>query len=155
MSEQKEMTFIYDWILNLLCSTLMPFSLSLLDIACRTETFKISKESSSIDFSYIVQCLKSIVLNIELIRMNILMLDTRNVEQTKNVCMYTWRIYSSRYLDTLLYKVELELNKHWKNAGLYTLATKDWEMWELLLGANWQVRVNRITIAWETVTWEN
>ena len=74
-------------------------------------------------------------------------------ETNEDVRMYTWRIYSSRDLDTLLYK--LELNKHWKNAGLYTLATKDWEMWELLLGANRQVRVNRITIAWETVTWEN
>ena len=29
------------------------------------------------------------VLNIGLIRMNILMLDTRNVEQTKDVHMYT------------------------------------------------------------------
>ena len=29
------------------------------------------------------------VLNIGLIRMNILMLDTRNVEQTKDVRMYT------------------------------------------------------------------
>ena len=77
----------------------------------------------------------------------------RNVEQTKDVRMYIWRIYSSRDLDTLLHKVEL--NKHWKNAALYTLATKDWEMWELLLGANWQVRVNRITIAWGTVTSEN
>ena len=48
-----------------------------------------------------------------------------------------------------------ELNKHWKNAALYTLATKEWEMWELLLGVNWQVRTDRITIAWETVTWEN
>ena len=57
--------------------------------------------------------------------MNILMLDTHNVEQTKDVRMYTWRIYSSRYLDTLLHKVEVELNKHWKNAGLYTLATKE------------------------------
>ena len=54
---------------------------------------------------------------------------------------------------TLLYMDEV--NKHWKNAGLYTLATKEWEMWELLLGVNWQVRINRITIAWETVTWEN
>ena len=35
------------------------------------------------------------------------MLDTRNVEQTKDVCMYTCRIYSSRDLDTLLHKVEL------------------------------------------------
>ena len=45
--------------------------------------------------------------------------------------------------------------EHWKYTGFYTLATKDWEMWELLLGANWQVRVIRITIAWETVTSEN
>ena len=39
--------------------------------------------------------------------MYILMLDTRNVEQMKDVCMYTCRIYSSRDLDTLLHKVEL------------------------------------------------
>ena len=32
---------------------------------------------------------------------------------------------------TLLYMDEL--NEHWKNAGLYTLATKEWDMWELLL----------------------
>ena len=48
------------------------------------------------------------------IRMNILMLDTRNVEQTKDVRMYTRRIYSSRYLDTLLHKVEVELKMHGK-----------------------------------------
>ena len=77
-------------------------------------------------------------------------------EWNKCGCTYVhWRIYSSRYLDTSLYKVELELNMHWKNAGLYTLATKDWVMWELLLGANWQVRINRITMPWETVTWVN
>ena len=34
---------------------------------------------------------------------------------------------------TLLYMDEVELNKHWKNAGLYTLATKEWDMWKLLL----------------------
>ena len=39
--------------------------------------------------------------------------------------MYTCSIYSSRYLDTLESSMELELNMHWKNAGLYTLATKD------------------------------
>ena len=39
-----------------------------------------------------------------------ILMDTRNVEQTKDVRMYTCRIYSSRDLDTLLYKVELELN---------------------------------------------
>ena len=36
------------------------------------------------------------------------MLDTRNVEQTKDVHMYTLRIYSSRYLDTLLHKIEVK-----------------------------------------------
>ena len=46
-------------------------------------------------------------------------------ETNTDVRMYTCRIYSSRDLDTLLHKVELELNMHWKNAGLYTLATKD------------------------------
>ena len=48
-------------------------------------------------------------------------------ETNTDVRMYTCRIYSSRDLDTLLHKVELELglNKHWKNAALYTLATKD------------------------------
>ena len=51
------------------------------------------------------------------------MLDTRNVEQTKNVCMYTCRIYSSRDLDTLLHKVEHD--QIGKNAILYTLATED------------------------------
>ena len=56
------------------------------------------------------------------------------------------------YMDEVMNEVSEE---HWKNTGLYTLATKDWEMWELLLGANWQVRINRITIAWETVTSEN
>ena len=68
------------------------------------------------------------MLNIGIgIRMNILMLDTRNVEQTKNVRMYTCRIYSSRDLDTLLHKVEDEILNGWigKNAILYTLATKD------------------------------
>ena len=49
----------------------------------------------------------SFLLNIGSIRMNILMLGTRNVEQTKDVRMYTCRIYSSRDLDTLLHKVEL------------------------------------------------
>ena len=46
-------------------------------------------------------------------------------ETNTDVHMYTCRIYSSRDLDTLLHKVELELNMHWKNAGLYTLTTKD------------------------------
>ena len=48
-------------------------------------------------------------------------------ETNTDVRMYTCRIYSSRYLDTLESSMEheLELNMHWKNAGLYTLTTKD------------------------------
>ena len=63
------------------------------------------------------------MLNIGLIRMNILVLEVVSNETNMYVRMYTCRIYSSRDLDTLLYKVEL--NRHWKNAGLYTLTTKD------------------------------
>ena len=44
-------------------------------------------------------------------------------ETNTDVCMYIGRIYSSRYLDTLLYK--LELNVHWIYTGLYTNATID------------------------------
>ena len=44
-------------------------------------------------------------------------------ETNTDVCMYTSRIYSSRYLDTLLYKVEL--NVHWNYTGLYTNVTID------------------------------
>ena len=43
--------------------------------------------------------------------MNILISNAgRNVEQTKDVHMYTCRNYASRDLDTLLHKVEYELN---------------------------------------------
>ena len=86
--------------------------------------------------------------------MNILMLDTRNVEQTKDVRMYTWRIYSSRYLDTLLHKVEDEYRSEdaWKNTGLYTLAIKGMRNVRIALDKG---LFNRITIAWETVTSEN
>ena len=45
----------------------------------------------------------------------------RNVEQTKDVRMYIEEFILVE--DTLLHKVEL--NMHWKNAGLYTLATKE------------------------------
>ena len=57
--------------------------------------------------------------------MYILMLDTRNVEQMKDVRMYTCRIYSSRDLDTLLYKVEL--NNIGKYTGFYAIATMEEE----------------------------
>ena len=57
------------------------------------------------------------VLNIGLIRMYILILDTRNVEQTKDVRMYICSIYSSRDLDTLLHKVEVEVEVEVNNIG--------------------------------------
>ena len=46
-------------------------------------------------------------------------------ETNEDVRMYICRIYSSRDLDTLLHKVELELNMNGKDAILYTLATED------------------------------
>ena len=66
------------------------------------------------------------------------MLDTRNVEQTKDVRMYTWRIYSSRpgYIAAQSWSEDA-----WKNVGLYTLATKDWEMWELLLTGDYSIEL--------------
>ena len=40
----------------------------------------------------------------------------------------------SGYIAVLFTKLDWTgLNEHWKNAGLYTLATKEWDMWELLL----------------------
>ena len=63
------------------------------------------------------------LLNVGSIRIYILTIGVVSNETNTYVRMYTWRIYSSRDLDTLLHK--LELNKHWKNAALYTLATKD------------------------------
>ena len=70
------------------------------------------------------------MLNIGSIRIYILMTGVVSNETNTYVRMYICRIYSNRDLDTLLHKVEvfeleLELNKHWKNAALYTLATKD------------------------------
>ena len=47
------------------------------------------------------------------------------MKQTKMYVCTLKNIYSSRYLDTLLHKVELELNNIGRNTGLYTLATKD------------------------------
>ena len=79
--------------------------------------------------------------------MNILMLDTRNVEQTKDVRMYTWRIYSSRpgYIAAQSWRSE----DAWKNVGLYTLAIKGMRNVRIALDKG---LFNRITIAWETVT---
>ena len=47
-------------------------------------------------------------------------------------------------LDTLLHKVEVELNKHWKNTGLYTLAIKGMRNVRIALDKG---LFNRITIA--------
>ena len=44
--------------------------------------------NNTMHFFLISGCYYQSVLNIGLIRMNILMLDTRNVEQTKDVHMY-------------------------------------------------------------------
>ena len=87
------------------------------------------------------------------IRMNILILDTRNVEQTKDVRMYIEEFILVEIWIHCCTKLNWMMNG--KNAILYTLATEDWEMWELLLEVNWQMRVNRITIAWEPVNYEN
>ena len=51
------------------------------------------------------------------------MLDTRNVEQTKDVRMYIEEFILVD-LDTL--ELNIEGEDAWKNTGLYTLATKDW-----------------------------
>ena len=77
------------------------------------------------------------------------MLDTRNVEQTKDVRMYTWRIYSSRpgYI-----AAQSWTEYHWKYTGLYTLAIKGMRNVRIALDKG---LFNRITIAWETVTSEN
>ena len=55
--------------------------------------------------------------------MYILMLDTRNVEQTKYVLCTLKNIYSSRCSHIAVHGTGL--NEPWKNAGLYTLATKE------------------------------
>ena len=75
------------------------------------------------------------------------------MKKNMDVRMYTWRIYSSRYLDTLLYK--LELNMHWKCCSLYTLATIEEKGWDCSQMYNWHSVMNRITMKWEPVTYEN
>ena len=81
-----------------------------------------------------------------------------NVEQTKDVRMYTWRIYSSRYLDTLLYmdEVSMELNCIGICSSLYTIATIEEKGWDCSQMYNWHCRVNRIRMKWEPVNlWAN
>ena len=78
---------------------------------------------------------------------------TRNVEQTKMYVCTLKNIYSSRYLDALLYK--LELNMHWKCCSLYTLATIEEKEWDCSQMYNWHCRLNRITMKWEPVNYEN
>ena len=54
--------------------------------------------------------------------MNILMLDTRNVEQTKNVRMYTEEFILVEIWIHCCTKLKMKIGK---NAILYTLATED------------------------------
>ena len=65
-----------------------------------------------------------LLLNIGSIRIYILTTGVVSNETNTYVRMYIEEFYSSRDLDTL--ELNIELNKHWKNAALYTLATKDW-----------------------------
>ena len=69
------------------------------------------------------------LVNVELlvnkpsIRMYILMLDTRNEEQTNDVRMY---IEEFILVDIWIHCcTKLELNMHWKCSSLYTLTTKE------------------------------
>ena len=70
-------------------------------------------------------------------------------ETNTDVRMYTWRIYSSRYLDTLLYKLEVKM--HAICSSLYTNATIEEKGWDCSQMYNWHCRVNRITMKWEHV----
>ena len=47
---------------------------------------------------------------------------TRKVEQTK---MYVCTLEEFILVDVVTFLYMDEVNKHWKNAGLYTLATKE------------------------------
>ena len=77
---------------------------------------------------------------------------TRKVEQTK---MYICTLEEFILVDvvTLLYK--LELNMHWKCCSLYTIATIEEKGWDCSQMYNWHCRLNRITMKWESVTYEN
>ena len=83
-------------------------------------------------------CTTMLLLNIGSIRIYILTTGVVSNETNTYVRMYIWRIYSSRYLDTLLHKLKW---RTLENAGLYTLATKDWEMWELLLTGDYSIEL--------------
>ena len=54
--------------------------------------------------------------------MYILMLEVVSNDTNTDVCMY---IEEFILVDVVALLYKLELNMHWKNAGLYTLATKD------------------------------
>ena len=80
---------------------------------------------------------------------------TRNVvsnETNEDVRMYTWRIYSSR-CSHIAVQVGTEL--HWKCCSLYTIATIEEKGWDCSQMYNWHCRLNRITMKWEPVTYEN
>ena len=55
------------------------------------------------------------------------------MKNKRNMYYVHWRIFILVDVVTLLY-MELDwMSNVVKNAGLYTLATKEWDMWELLL----------------------
>ena len=68
------------------------------------------------------------MLNIGLIRMYILMLDTHNVQQMKDVCMYVCTLVEFILVDIWIYcctRLNIEVNMHRKCSNLYT--TQQWK----------------------------
>ena len=84
------------------------------------------------------------VLNIEVV-------EVVSNETNTDVHMYNLFITWSALLDV---QVGTEILKE-ISLVFYTIATKEENKWELLLGDNWHWHINRITIAGETVTWVN
>ena len=85
--------------------------------------------------------------------LNLLNIGYVSNETNTDVHMYTWRIYSSRDLDTLLYK--LKMMNIGKYTGFYTIATME----EKCENCSWEPidrrLFKRITMTWETVIWVN
>ena len=83
-------------------------------------------------------------------------LHVLNVEVVSNETNTDVRMYNLfiRWSALLGVQVGTEILKE-ISLVFYTIATKEENMWELLLGDNWHWHINRITIARETVTWVN
>ena len=89
-----------------------------------------------------------IVLDLESVEL----LDTFQMKQTKMyVCTLVEFIRWSALLDVQVGTEDIQ----WNYIGFLYNRNNGWDMWELLLDDNWQAWINRITIAWETVTWVN